>query len=73
MNKLTFKQFKEMEDYHSTGSLYKICKECGNSYRPELRTYKKKGWKSKRVVGNFLTSKYCDNCMPVKKSKEAKE
>lgn len=46
-SKLTYQEFKEMEDMHSTGSLYKICQRCGDSYRPELRIYNKRTWKLK--------------------------
>jgi len=47
--KLTYKQFSEMEEAHSKGELIKICENCGRPYKPELRTYNKKTWRLKDI------------------------
>ena len=87
--KLSYKEFRDMEEAHIEGNLIKICKGCGNPYKPERRIYYKKTWKLKevpeikilkngkfkksefvrikKVVGNWFLSRYCDNCIKLKK------
>ncbi|KKN69616.1 hypothetical protein LCGC14_0439190 [marine sediment metagenome] len=60
MSKLSYQEFREMEQYHEKETLIKICGGCGNPYKPELRTYNKDG--IKKIVGNWFMSKYCDRC-----------
>lgn len=66
--KTSLKQFREMEKIHSEGNLIKICKRCGDLYKPELRTYNKKTWKLKEVPnikiqknGKLKIDKYVKN------------
>ena len=48
-SKLSYQEFSEMEKAHAEGKLIKICKKCGDPYKPELRTYNKKTWKLKET------------------------
>ena len=61
--RLTYQEFKEMEDYHSTGNLFKCCNKCATFYRPYLKTYKKSGWRVRKITGNWFASKYCNICL----------